>query len=1109
MKKLALILFALLIAISVVDPLPPAAQSAVVSGTVSIPDSDMGYRPDIYGMKVRVLGTEIAANVTAAGNKYNGAFALDDVPNGTVTLLLREDNQDVFTQTSKRVQVNVTGDSVTGVSFDLAYHWKELAGYPSPWGQTGYGEWTPHFVSDQVGFILFRVRGTGIDPERVELYRTLDGAQTWAEIGDDWLSGNGVYPDRVKRTYYFSDQTHGVIQALVDTNADPDVVWYNPRGLLWTSNGGETWQYTALPTPPDTYDINIHRFAQISPSHLIAAGTADWEGVNADVIWESTNAGATWQIKAFWQPADGCSGLGANSDGKAIAFFTPYAWGGLKKVALRDSTGNWTTIDDNALITNSGYGPADIPMVGDNAWLRNTNNSTQPAGLYQTRNAGLNWEMVSELELPYMDFATENKGFGLAGGPAYVTYDGGLTWLYQSGGGGVCCHGNNIWTFDTTHAIWHETGVGDPNGEAQLFTYVEPWEPNFEVLPGVQIKNGYVESGDTNVPVASYKLFNHGPVPIRLESLAVRTSSACTYANDISQVKLWLDQNANGYVDEEDALLSQGVYSADNEALPLIFSDELILAQFIPVHLLLTYDLAGDLYPLRTFAGSLMAKDVAARRTDTDVIVQASAPADYPIPGRTITTAQMIFSDDFENGLVNWNVSSDTEPLDPGYGWQIADTASVSPPHSAFVREDRSHQNWMTNHYLTLAQSLDLSLEGNYFLTFLHRYQLDRGFKLWVEASADDGITWDPIGKYGSHETSAVYSTGDFIYEILNLSDYAGVDHLLIRFRFDSLAGSGSYGDWFLDDVKVFHRLVPKEVALLSPAGGEVIPSAWTYVVEWEAPPKAETFKLLYSFDQGTTWKPIEAGVRGNSYCWQVPRTGANKKGCLVKVIGYDGSGKKVGSDISNSPFTIEVVKILYPNGGDVLHAGESKTIDWRASPEADHFDLTYSLDNGATWGAVQKGVIGASLTFEVPTPTTGNKAKCLIKIVAFNASGAKVGSDLSDATFSIEVVKLTSPNGGQPALKSGDTVPITWTIYNTAKPIETVQLSYTKDGGTTWTPIKPSPAGPFSPGDYSHPWIPTVGAEKTKCKVKVVLKDIDGVVRGSDASDSYFTITP
>jgi len=262
MKKIILAMLFVVLCGTISLSLPPVIQSATVSGNVSIPNSDMGYRPDIYGMKVRVEGTEISADMTAAGNKYNGEFTLDDVPTGIVTLLLMEDSQDVFTQASKRVQVNVTGDAVSGVSFDLAYHWKELTGYPSPWGQTGYGEWASHFVSDQIGFILFRVRGTGIDPERVELYRTPNGGETWTKIGH-WLNGAGVYPDHLHRSFHFTDANHGVIQALVDTNADPDVVWYHERGVLWTSNGGDSWQYTPLPTPPDTYDINIQRYAQI------------------------------------------------------------------------------------------------------------------------------------------------------------------------------------------------------------------------------------------------------------------------------------------------------------------------------------------------------------------------------------------------------------------------------------------------------------------------------------------------------------------------------------------------------------------------------------------------------------------------------------------------------------------------------------------------------------------------------------------------------------------------------------------------------------------------------------------------------------------------------
>ena len=123
-------------------------------------------------------------------------------------------------------------------------------------------------------------------------------------------------------------------------------------------------------------------------------------------------------------------------------------------------SGTWTVTSDDSIVTNSGYGPADVPMVSDTAWVSNSNQASQDAGLYQSQDAGLNWIKISDALLQYMDFASKNKGFALAGGPAYVSYDGGITWLYQSGGGGLCCGGNQIWAFDTTHTTWHEGGLG-------------------------------------------------------------------------------------------------------------------------------------------------------------------------------------------------------------------------------------------------------------------------------------------------------------------------------------------------------------------------------------------------------------------------------------------------------------------------------------------------------------------------------------------------------------------------------------------------------------------------------------------------------------------------
>ena len=113
------------------------------------------------------------------------------------------------------------------------------------------------------------------------------------------------------------------------------------------------------------------------------------------------------------------------------------------------------------------------------------------------------------------------------------------------------------------------------------------------------------------------------------------------------------------------------------------------------------------------------------------------------------------------------------------------------------------------------------------------------------------------------------------------------------------------------------------------------------------------------------------------------------------------------------------------------------------------------------------------------------------------------MSEDISDARFSIDVVELTSPNGGD-LVPSEGSWEITWTTNSTIKDVNSVKLYYTLDNGLTWKPITTLPG---NPGSYSWP-VPPVAKDKTKCKVKVVLKDGTGKVVGSDTSDFTFTIT-
>jgi hypothetical protein len=341
---------------------------------------------------------------------------------------------------------------------------------------------------------------------------------------------------------------------------------------------------------------------------------------------------------------------------------------------------------------------------------------------------------------------------------------------------------------------------------------------------------------------------------------------------------------------------------------------------------------------------------------------------------------------------------------------------------------------------------------------------------------------------------------------------------LSYSFRVKARNGDGVETTW----TSLGSQSTVKCITLLTPNGGEMIPSGSTYnSIEWNATPEAVSFDLYYSLDNGVSWPLIKKDERNTIHPWAVPKTIGNKKTCFVKVIGYnDARTKKIGSDTSDKPFTIEVVTVVTPNGGELLHAGEDATIEWRACSDAVKFDLKFSLDNGLNWYFIDdettpwviegKGVTGTSFPTTVLPPDTGNKTTCLIKVIAYNGAGKQIGSDTSDKPFTIEVVKLTYPDGGPPPLKQGDSINITWTAYDTIEPITKVQLFYTKDGGVTYSLIR-TLSGSFSPGPYSQSWtIPSVGTTpKTKCKVKVVLKDQKGVIRGSDVSDNYFTIEP
>lgn len=228
-------------------------------------------------------------------------------------------------------------------------------------------------------------------------------------------------------------------------------------------------------------------------------------------------------------------------------------------------------------------------------------------------------------------------------------------------------------------------------------------------------------------------------------------------------------------------------------------------------------------------------------------------------------------------------------------------------------------------------------------------------------------------------------------------------------YRFDvwsgSVAGSVNPTALTMDgDKSVTARFAPIPVALTAPNGGEVWPSGGSRTITWTAPENAVAFDLTFTADGGTTWKSITAGIAGTSHVWTLPVVMANKANCLVKVVGKDAGGMELGEDLSDAPFTIQVVKILKPAGGEKLSDGSSFTINWQVFKTAQTVRkaaLSYSTDGGKKWKTLASVAGGKrSYAWRIPTGLSTRKGK--VRVQLKSATGKLLGTAVSQGFFSI-----------------------------------------------------------------------------------------------------------
>jgi subtilisin family serine protease len=197
-------------------------------------------------------------------------------------------------------------------------------------------------------------------------------------------------------------------------------------------------------------------------------------------------------------------------------------------------------------------------------------------------------------------------------------------------------------------------------------------------------------------------------------------------------------------------------------------------------------------------------------------------------------------------------------------------------------------------------------------------------------------------------------------------------------------------------------------VTLLQPNGGERLLTGSRVAITWGLPLSAFGVDLLYSLDNGSTWKTIDVGVEGTSYDWTVPPVSATRSACLVKVKGRTDSGALLSADRSDRTFTIQPLHVLAPQGGEAFTSGEPLAVSWEqgstlrpVEPEKG-VRVQLTTNGGLTWRTLAELPAGTT-AYEGEVPSVSSvRSACRVRVQLRDATGKLVGSDRSDRPITI-----------------------------------------------------------------------------------------------------------
>ncbi|HEY0377028.1 MAG TPA: hypothetical protein VGC87_08730 [Pyrinomonadaceae bacterium] len=296
-------------------------------------------------------------------------------------------------------------------------------------------------------------------------------------------------------------------------------------------------------------------------------------------------------------------------------------------------------------------------------------------------------------------------------------------------------------------------------------------------------------------------------------------------------------------------------------------------------------------------------------------------------------------------------------------------------------------------------------------------------------------------------------------------------------------------------------------VQVLSPNGDENFQPGQQVNIIWQSS-GAVSHEVKFSRDGGATFTDISPSLPGTtqSFLWTVPNQPTTR--ARIRVAARDSTSNRVTDD-SDADFVIQqpppptqlTIKVLAPNGGETLRAGQQVTIQWQSTGAQSH-SIKLSTDGGNTFPTdivTQLPATAQSFLWTVPDVAAG---QARIRVAMRDAADNRLTDD-SDASFTIErtpppvqlIVKVISPNGGE-TFQPGQQVNIQWQSAGAVS--HAVRLSI---GGGAFIDISPQLPGTAQNFLWTVPSQPTDAA-----RIRVAVRDAADN-RATDDSDGNFKI--